>query len=188
MFSSQNKNYSELLSGSSVGEQRDVSGLAYGVYQKLAENPLTVKNNATTLPYTLRDVTSLLAYLESVAQKNKTDYRLYISMGDLYNTRTFLSDSGSDSVLTKHLFELLDTAHALSPTEPEVYWLKAQIYAWSGDFKSIIESYKEAIRIDPSLPVSHQLLLKFLKAIGDQKGYREALAQVEKDIPGFIPN
>ncbi len=180
-----NKSFDTLLLGSHIGMDWDVSGMAYDAFRSFARNPVETKNNKEVLPYVVKDLTGMLQYLESIAKNNKTDYRLYISMVDLYNTKTYLTDAPNDTASANHLFDLLTIAHKLSPTNPEFYWIQAQIYAWSGDMGSIIQSYQDAIAIDPSIPVSHNLLIQFAVSSKNQKLYTEAVAQAEKDIPNF---
>ena len=62
----------------------------------------------------------------------------------------------------------------------------APVYIWKGDYKAAEDVYQEAIALDPSIPASHQFLIKFAQAISDQKLYASALLQAQKDIPGFI--
>jgi hypothetical protein len=73
----------------------------------------------------------------------------------------------------------------LAPTDPRLYWLYAQLDAWKGDIVGVISSYQKAIAIDPTLPVSHRLLLQFLQGIGNQKLYKESLLYAQKEITGF---
>ncbi|HAE36464.1 MAG: hypothetical protein UR85_C0005G0028 [Candidatus Nomurabacteria bacterium GW2011_GWF2_35_66] len=178
--------YSNLLQGSSVGNDWDVSGLAHDVYKSYALNPIQIKNNKAMLPIYEKDLNSLLKYLESVSRENTTDFRLYKKIFDLYSTSIFLGDKRNDPILIQHLFEVLNQAKELSPNNPEVYWGMAQLYAWSGDFKNIEQVYKQAIDLDPSVSASHKLLIQFAQAIRDQKLYNEAIIQAEKDIPGFV--
>jgi hypothetical protein len=49
----------------------------------------------------------------------------------------------------------------------------------------VIGAYEKGIAIDPTLPISHKLLLQFLQGIGNKKLYTEALLRAQKDIPGF---
>jgi O-antigen ligase len=178
--------YNELLRGSSVGNDWDVSGFADDSYKDYARNPQKVKSDKNMLAIYKKDLTSFLEYLETIAKENPTDYRLYIKIFHLYSTYIYLNDQPSDPILMKHLFEVLNQAKELSPTNPEVYWGMAQLYAWQGDFKAIEQVYKEAIAIDPKVSASHKLLIQFAGAIKDQKLYNEAIIQAEKDIPGFV--
>lgn len=178
--------YKDLLKGSLVGNDWDVSGFAHEIYKFYASNPLGIKNNKSMVPIYEKDLTSLLQYLETIAKENTVDYRLQIKIFHLYSTSIFLSNKPADSVLTEHLLSVLNHAKKLSPANPEIYWGMAQLYAWSGNFKAIEQAYKEAINIDPSVSASHKLLIQFAAAIRDPKLYNEAIIQAEKDIPGFI--
>jgi O-antigen ligase len=178
--------YKNLLSGSSVGEQWDVSGLADDIYKKYSANPLQFKNDTKLLPYIVEDLASLINYLEEVSDRNTTDYRLIITKAHLYSTLIYLNNTASDPKLFNHILDILNDAKKLSPINPNVDWSRAQIYVWNGDFKSAENSYKEAIAIDPTFASSHKLLIQFAQIIGDQKLYNESIIQAEKDIPGFV--
>jgi hypothetical protein len=81
--------------------------------------------------------------------------------------------------------ELIQYGQTLAPTDPRAYWLYAQLAAWKGDMPGVIGAYEKGIAIDPTLPISHKLLLQFLQGIGNKKLYTEALLRAQKDIPGF---
>jgi hypothetical protein len=178
--------YNELSKGSSLGEDWDVGGMAYLIFGTYNSNLMMLKNNQKLLPYAENDLKLFLQYLEKVAQKNKLDVRLDLSIVDFYDTLNFLSDAPYDPVLGEHLFDILNQAKNLSPTNPEVYWTMAPVYLWKGDYKGAENAYEQAIALDPSIPKSHQLLIKFAQAVGDQKLSAEALSEAQKDIPGFV--
>jgi len=180
--------YSDLAKGSSLGEDWDVGGFAYLIYGTYNSNSVMIKNNQELLPYAKNDLKLLLQYLEGVAAKNKLDVRLDLSIVDFYNTLNYLSDTSYSPVLGDHLFSLLNQAQNLSPTNPEVYWTMAPVYIWKGDFEGVESSYEKAIALDPTIPESHQLLIKFAQEIGNQKLYADALSGAQKAIPGFVAN
>lgn len=178
--------YKEFLDGSSVGTYWDVGGFGYDEYKLYARNPSAVKNDSKVLPYAIKDVDAYIAYLEQVATTNKTDYRLYFTIVNLYNTKIYLSDLSYNPTMAAHMTELIQYAHTLAPTDPRLYWLYAQLSAWKGDMGGVISSYQKGIAIDPTLPVSHRLLLQFLQGMGNQKLYKESLLYAQREIPGFI--
>lgn len=177
--------YSELLAGSAVGSYWDVSAFAYDEYKLYAKNPVAVKQDQKVLPYAIKDVDSYISYLEAVTKINKTDYRLYFTLVNFYNTKIYFSDLPYDPTLAQHIQELIGYTHMLSPTDPRVYWLYAQLAAWKGDMAAVIDAYQKGIAIDPTLPVSHELLLKFLKGIGNNAEYTKALLAAKAAIPNF---
>jgi tetratricopeptide (TPR) repeat protein len=179
--------YDKLLKGSSVGNPVDISSIADTIYKYYASNLMQIKNDKSLAPYVDGDIKALTAYLDKVIDKNKdkNDYRLYISDALLYNTEITLTDKPYDEVLANHLFSLLDSAYKLSPTNPETFWAKANIYAWQGDLKDAENAYMSAIEIDPSAPGSYRLLANFAKVTGNQKLYDETLAEAGKNISGF---
>lgn len=179
-------NYNKLLEGSAVGNDWDVGGFAHNNYQLYAKNAASIKLDKKNLPFYEKDLLANIDYLEKVYLNNKNDYRLTIGMVHLYSTYIYLTDKGNDQVISTRMLELLQHAHDISPTNPESYWGMAQVYAWRGDFKSIIDIYKKAIELDRKVPASHILLIKFAKNIGDIKLYNESLLQAQNDIPGFI--
>lgn len=179
------KQYDNLLKGSIIGEQWDVSQIAHDAYNYFSSNAIQIKNNKQALPYIEKDLENFLKYLEIVATRNKTDYRLYSSIIYLYSTQIYFTDKGLEPLLIKHILEISDSAKQLSPTNPEIYWGTAQIKAWNGDFKGAEDEYRQAIDIDPGLPVSWTLFLKFSDNLGDKKLYNEVLTQAKENIPNF---
>jgi O-antigen ligase len=177
--------YKEFLDGSPVGTYWDIGGFGYDEYKLYAQNSSAVKNNQKVLPYAIKDVDAYIAYLEQVATTNKTDYRLYFTIINLYNTKIYLADLPYNQAMADHVTELIQYAQTLAPTDPRLYWLYAQLDAWKGDIVGVISSYQKAIAIDPTLPVSHRLLLQFLQGIGNQKLYKESLLYAQKEITGF---
>ncbi len=165
-----------------------MSGFAYDEYKLYVANPLAIKQDQKLLPHAIKDVDAYIAYLEQLAQTNKTDYRLYFTLVNLYNTKIFLSDIPYDASLAQHIRGYVDYAQTLAPTDPRIYWLYAQLAAWRGDIPSVITAYQEGIAIDPTLPVSHKLLLQFLKGIGNEKLYKQAFEYAQSQIPSFTVN
>lgn len=178
--------YKNLLKGSTVGNDWDISGFAHDLYKFYAVNPMSIKNNKKMLPFYEKDLIAFLQYIETIAKENTTDFRLQMKIFNLYSTYIFISDKPNDPVFTENLLDILNRAKALSPNNPEVYWGMAQLYAWSNNFKAIEQAYRQAIAIDPSVSASHRLLIQFFQAIGDKKSYNEAIIQAEENIPGFI--
>lgn len=177
--------YSDLLEGSSIGEDWDVSGMAYDIYKYYNSDPVKFKNDSKMLPYSINDIKGLLNYIEIVEHKIKTDTRLDISIVSLYNILNYFENNQYNPTLANHLFKVLDEAINNSPTNQQIYWTMAQVYAWKGDYNGIVDSYKKAVAIEPSVPNSHNMLIRFAKESGNQKLYNESLLQAQKDIPGF---
>jgi O-antigen ligase len=179
------EHYSDLLKGSLIGEDWETSEMAYNIYEDYNANPIKIKNDEKLLPYAESDIKGLIQYLETVTGRNKTDARLYLDIAYLNSLLNYFSNSPYDPALAEHLFELLNQAKNLSPTDPQIYWSIAQVYGWKGDIKGVEDTYLEAIALDPSVPSSHEHLISFAKAMGDQKLYDASLLEAEKDIPGF---
>ncbi len=177
--------YHEFLKGSPVGTYWDVSGFGYSEYKLYAMNPVQIKEDSKVLPYAIKDVDAYIEYFEELTKTNKTDYRLYYTLINLYNTKIYFANLPYDSILAKRLSELLEYAKSLAPTDPRIYWLYAQLAAWKGDMDGVISAYKQAIAIDPTLSVSHRLFLKFLEGIGDKKEYIKYLQYAKQQISGF---
>lgn len=177
--------YKELLGGSSVGSTIDASSMASTVYAYYAANLPQIKSDVSMRPYVEADLKALTEYLDELILKNNTDFRLYITDVFLYNTLTTLSERPYDKALANYLFSLLEKAHRLSPANPEVYWARANIYAWQGDLKSAENAYKEAVASDREAPGSYRLLINFAKVVKNQKLYEETLKEVQKHIPDF---
>ena len=179
--------YNELLKGSSLGEQWDFSDLADNTYNVYKTNITTIKDDKNLLSYAINDIKALLVYSEKIAERNKFNARLNISIVYLYNILNYLSSNPYDPVLGNHLIKIIDDTRILSPHNPEIYWTMAQVYMWKNDYKEVINTYEKAIAIDPSIPFSHNLLITFAKNIDNQKLYDESLLKARQSIPDFIP-
>lgn len=177
--------YVTLLSGSLVGTDWDVSGLAHDEYKLYASNPVAVKSNTKLLPFAQKDVAAFIEYAEKVAQTNTTDYRLYLSLVHLYSTAIYLGDMPYNKEISDKIQSYINYGRTLTPNDPQLAWADAQLAAWKGDIPGVVVAYKKGIAIDPSLSASHRLLIQFLDAIGDKKGAQKALLDAQQVIPGF---
>jgi len=177
--------YKDLLKGSSIGEDWDISGLAFDTYRKYAANPASIKADKEKLPYLIENLSALIGYLYKVSERNTTNYRLYITIAYLENTLTYMTDAPYDKERQDKILGILEKAKSLSPRNPNTYWGIAQVKAWNEDFVGVEQAYRDAIAIDPTFPSSYKLLLRFAQAFGNQKLYNEIILQAEKNIPGF---
>ncbi len=180
--------YPDLLKGSVVGQGWDVSGLAFDSYREYVSNAIQLKNNKQILPYLVNNLNSLLDYLYKVAENNTTDYRLYITIGYLENTLTYMSDRPYTPELKARLLSVLDKAQKLAPNNPNVYWGIAQAKVWSGDFAGTEEAYRKAMEVAPNLPGSYTLFMKYAQALGNQKLFNEIASEAQKNVADFKYN
>ena len=180
--------YNELLKGSHVGEQSDISNVASVIYKYYATNLAQIKSDKNLAPYVDKDLNSLIALLEVIMKRNTNDSRLYISAVSLRNTEVVLVEKPYDPVLAQHLFDILDRAEKLSPDNPEIYWARSNIYTLKGDMKEAENAYKQAIALDPTAPASYRLLLNFAKVTNNTKLYNETLSKTKENIPDFVFN
>jgi O-antigen ligase len=177
--------YGDLLKGSKVGNDWDVGLIAITLHRSYTSDPMKIKNDSNFLPYAINDIKAFLQYAEVVAKDNKSDARLHIGIVYLYNVLNFFTDNPYNEAMGNHMIGLLEEAKIYAPTNQEIYYCAAQVYSWKRDYKAVEEEYNKAIALDPSIPNSHILLIKFAKIIGNEKLYNEALSQAENDIPGF---
>ena len=178
--------YKSLLDGSSVGIDRDVSGLADSVFKVYTKADLSkLKANEKAMPALEKDTKAMLDYLEEVAKTNKTDFRLQIGIIRFYSIYYYLTGKEVDIATSNHVLDVIKKAHDLSPTNPEVYWWSAQVYAWQANLGAVVDSYMKAIALNPTLPTSHRMFINFAKDLGNKKLYDDAMKEAEKDIPGF---
>ncbi len=176
--------YPKLLKGSRMGEDWDIGGLAYDAYREYAESAVVYRTDPKILPYILKDLTSILAYLDEVALENTTDNRLAMTRVYLYNTLLYFSPN-PDPLLMNQIISIIGESQKLSPTNPNSYWSLAQVRVWQGDFTGAEKAYKDAVALDPYLPASHRLLVQFAKIIGNERLYQESLADAKKYLPEF---
>lgn len=188
-FLSQNqKDYSLLFNGSTIGKDWDVSALAYDSYRIYLDKAKELKSNKDLNSKAVENLNSLLKYLYAITTVNKTDYRLYMSIAYLENTLTYLTDRPYDVEVTSKNLDILKKAKELSPTNPNVYWGIAQTKIWSRDFKGAETAYREAMVIAPRLPGSYSLFLKYAQALGNKRLFDEVMAKAKENIPNFVLN
>jgi tetratricopeptide (TPR) repeat protein len=167
-----------------MGEDWDIGGLGYDAYREYAESAVVYRTDPKILPYILKDLTSILAYLDEVALENTTDNRLAMTRVYLYNTLLYFSPN-PDPLLMNQIVAIIGESQKLSPTNPNSYWSLAQVRVWQGDFTGAEKAYKDAVALDPYLPASHRLLVQFAKIIGNERLYQESLADAKKYLPEF---
>jgi len=177
--------YNSLLNGSSVGEGWDVSGLAFDTYRMYSSSAVSIKNDKTNLQAHIKNLEALISYLYKIAEINKTDYRLYISIANLENTLTYLSSRPPTVEDKNRLLNVLEKAKILSPTNPNVYWVIAQVKVWSGDFVGTEEAYRKVMSVAPRLPGSYSLFLKYAEALNNKKLFDEIMIKAKENIKGF---
>ncbi len=182
------ESYPKLSLGSSIGNDWDVGGFGHNLFKLYAAKPEEVKSNPKIMRYAPTDVSTFLEYLEKVDTQNEHDYRLKLSIIHLYSTYIFLTDKPVDPVYAQHILDLAQEAEKLSPNDPQTYWSVTPILTWLGSIDAAQAAYEKAISIDPSIPISHTLLIQFAEGLGNKKLAQQALAQAEKDIPGFTYN
>jgi O-antigen ligase len=180
--------YKDLLHGSSVGRDWDVSGLAYEQFVLYAQSLGQIKNNKQLIPYFKKDLESLLVYLAEVSKDNKNDYRLYLTRVYLQNFMFDMEEKSMDKDTENKLLDILNYADSLSPNSPITKWATAQVQTTAGDLKEAEASFKEAIALNPKIETSHILLIMFAKLHNNKILYNQALKQASIDIPGFVFN
>lgn len=178
--------YAKLLSGSHVGEQWDVSDLAFNTHKIYSSDPVGLKADKSKLPYLIKNLESLLDYLYKVSETNGTDYRLYLTIAHLENTLTYLSDRAYDPVVQERILAILQKAIHLSPSNPNAYWSMAQTKIWGGDLKGAEAAYRQAVLVAPTIPSSYNLLLNYAKIVEDKKLFDEVMTQAQENIPGYV--
>jgi hypothetical protein len=178
--------YDKLLKGSSVGIDRENGVLADNFYKNYMKEFTEMKDGKKNIPSFDLEIKNLLEYLEKVNKLNSYDYRLNINIIHLYSLYYNVTGTSPDLDESNHMMKILKHANELSPTNPQVYWRMAQVYAWQNNVKGVLDSYEKAVEIEPTVPNSHRLLILFAKNMGNKKLYEELLLRAEKDIPGFV--
>ncbi len=177
--------YPKLLKGSHIGEDWDVSDLAFNTHKLYSSNPTNLKADKVRLPHLIKNLEGLLAYLYEISKRNKTDYRLYLTIAHLENTLTYLSGRPFDPAIQDRILDILQNAKKLSLTNPNVYWSLAQTKVWGNDLAGVEEAYKQATLVAPRNSSPYNLLLNFAKITGNQKLFDETLIQAKQNMPGY---
>ncbi len=73
-----------------------------------------------------------------------------------------------------------ERAHALSPNNPEVYWLYGQLSVYAQHIDLARTYFAQAVLLEPKILYSQQLLLLYEHTFGTKKDMDEAYAQARK--------
>lgn len=150
------EHYVDLLKGSRVGNAYEVGGIAQDSYQLYLQNQDNIKSDERLWKYSLIDLQKLIAYLEVVADREQSDYRLRLNLARLYNTYYLLSKDKDSAILEKALVREQE-AIALSPNDPQIYWAEAITRLRTGDRVGAIVSLDKAIEIAPYIAFPREL-------------------------------
>lgn len=157
--------YSTLLSGSHIGEDWDVGGFADGVDKIYINNKEKIISNESVREYSEKDILSLISHLEDVRTRNQYDYRLHVKIVQLYLTYIDITNDEISKEKVNEILALVNYTQTLSPGNPQIYWLMAEIKILNKDYVGAIESYNDAIKIDPTNKDSQELLSTFLNKL-----------------------
>lgn len=151
--------YSELLRGSQIGNPSDVAEIAEASYMLYADadSQRRIRSEEKLRAFALRDIDALIAYLETIAAGNPTDYRLRLNIARLYNQR--ISFAGDLDGKLAHRASLIETeALALAPNDPQIYWTTAVTKFRAGDKEGARTSLQKALELAPYLDFTRQLM------------------------------
>lgn len=179
------REYMSLLNGSKIGNYSDASYFAYQMNLKYSGQIKNLQQDKNILSYVDTDLTAYLAYLNKLAETNKTDYRLYLSMLHLYNIKINILGKPYDQAEYNHILSLVDYAHSLSPGDPQVYWDAGFFKMFQSDFNGALIEYRNAVYLDKTSTSSWEMMLKFLKMTDQQKLYDITLKEAQKNISDF---
>lgn len=155
--------YIDLLKGSSIGDGFEIGGIAEDSYNLYSKNENKIKEDPQLLKYSLIDLEKFISYIEIVSKQQPTDYRLKLNLARLYNVYMFLSDKTDDQELIGKALAVEDEAQALSETNPQIYWTRAQTLVYKKDTLGAQKTLEKAIEIAPYIDFSKELLDKINK-------------------------
>ncbi len=177
--------YMSLLDGSKVGNDWDASFFAYNIYKSYVDQIKNLQKDPKIIGYVDADLTSYLEYLNKLAETNKTDYRLYLSMIHLYSIKINILNKPYSVEEFNHILSVIDFAHSLSPKDPQVYWGAGFLKLFQGDPNGALAEYRNAVYLDKTSNISWVMMLKFLKNTDQQKSYDFTSSEAQKNIPDF---
>lgn len=177
--------YMDLLKAPYVGNDWDASFFASNIYVSYRDQIKNLKADESIKSYVDADLTSYLEYLNKLAETNKTDYRLRLSMLHLYSIKLNILITKYSTEEFDHILSIADEAHKLSPRDPQVSWDLGFLKFFQGDLNGALVEYRNAVNLDKTSPVSWKMMLNFLKMIEQQKLYDITLTEAQKNIPDF---
>jgi len=177
--------YQSLLGGSNIGNDWDASFFAYSMYLNYSSHIKELKSDPNIISYVDADLTAYIDYLNKLAETNKTDYRLYLSMLHIYNIKVNIINKKFSAEEFNHILDIANFAHNLLPIDPQVYWDVGFLKLYQGDSGGAFEEYKKAVYLDKTNKFSWIMMLKFLKGSGNQIMYDAAFKEARMNIPDF---
>jgi len=132
----------------------------------------------------LKELDEITSYLSGLTDHSK-DYDLFLITAKIYYLRMYIAKDVSEHELNKTQ-ELIAKAMSLSLTDPQPYWLKAQLETANGDFLEAKKTLEKALTFESRIPYTHALILELAKKMNDKNYYDFALKRAEESIPNII--
>lgn len=153
--------YGDLLKGSYIGNTKDVAFISDDFYSIYDKNKDVIKNDSK-IDYFKKDILNYLNYLETISEKEKDNYHLFLNITKIYNL--YISLGGDiDPLIKEKSIKMGQRSVELCPNDPQGYWALSIAYFRSGDKKSAIEAVNKAIEVAPNITFSRDLLEVFSK-------------------------
>lgn len=125
--------------------------------------------------------------LFTIAQSRKNDYGIHIIGAQMYYYRMKIADDFSGVPLQRALV-LSKRAVELSPTDPQAYWVSAQLEMMRHNFLEAKNLLEQALALEPRLVVTHNFILQLAFNMKDVGYYNSSYERAQQYIPGFTIN
>ncbi len=134
----------------------------------------------------LEELDAIIDRLFSLSLKYN-NYNISLMAIKLSYTRMYISRDTPEPLLTK-THDLIEKMIAVSPTDPQPLWVKAQLLMAEKKFPEAKDVLEKTLLLEPNLEYTHTLILQLAKVMNDKAYYDFALKRAGVDVPGFAGN
>jgi tetratricopeptide (TPR) repeat protein len=162
--------------GLSFGQRADVYANNY-----LAHMNEIVASDAATQKLVLADIDAIKVELENKFARFPKTAQAAMAYGRLGSARIAVLNT-LDPVGLKMMRDGGSMMMALSPNNPQGYWILAQAYAYEGKFAEAKELLRKALDLNPRIPESYQIMIEFAKMSNDPKLLQEMMVEYSQNV------
>lgn len=128
----------------------------------------------------LKELDEIIKHLTRLTNY-KNDYNLILINAKICYLRMYISNDISDTLVDK-MHKLLNKAILLSPSDPQPYWVKSNLYIEGHNLYEAKNMLEQALILEPRLEYTHSLILKLANDMNDKEYYNFTLNRAKENI------
>jgi O-antigen ligase len=183
------KAYDQTESMSPYGSAVFLAKRADFTYQSvyLPNVPMISEQSPENRAIAVKAIDALVASLYSSFTKYPENEEGWLSIGRLESVKVAINNK-ADPDTFKDMEHAGERAIALSPTNPQGYWLLGQAYVYEKAYGKAEAQFEKAYMLDPRVAESHMALINLAMLEADQKKFDMYIKRAYKESPGFQYN